>query len=119
MGYHIHHAIVVTSWQTKGINEAHRLALRHFGVSSIVSPLRGGLTNGYESFFVAPDGSKEGWPESDDMDIKRTEFKAALRELARRDLWVSWVEVAFGGDEPEINTRVVDHNAALHQAVIE
>lgn len=109
MGYHIHHTIVVTSFQSDAISEAHRLAVETFGASSIVSPLCAGLTNGYQSFMIAPDGSKEGWQQSDDMDAARAAFRFALRRLEERSLWVDWVEVSFGGDEPDVNTRLVDH----------
>ena len=110
MGYHVHHAIAVTSWSAASITEAHRLALEVFAGTSLVSPLCDGVINGFASFFVAPDGSKEGWPESDEMDARRATFIIALRNISRSYVGLDWVEVAFGGDEPLANTRVLDHD---------
>ena len=61
MGYEKAHAIIVTGYG-KHIRSAHRIAMRLFPENQ-VSPILTGMTNAFESFFVAPDGSKEGWEE--------------------------------------------------------
>jgi len=102
MGYHIHHTIVVTCFDDAHILKAHGVARNLFG--NLVSDISNAGLNGFRSFFVAPDGSKEGWPESGTFDDLRHEFKGWLRE---QNLFVDWAEIAFGGDEPKRNTDVV------------
>lgn len=54
--------------------------------------------NGYVTFFLAPDGSKEMWETSDQGDKLREKFKARLKEDNYEDEsspW-SWVEIGFG-----------------------
>ncbi len=71
MGYIKHNAIIVTSWDGDKIAEAHKKAREIFEWVSEISP---SAINGYRSFFVPPDGSKEGWPESFNGDNDRKEF---------------------------------------------
>ena len=67
-------------------------------VSSVVaSPI-----NSYWSFLVAPDGSKEGWGDSDKGDEQRKEFIAWMRKGRAEDkLYLDWVCVQYGDDERE------------------
>lgn len=102
MGYHIHHAIVCASWNDKHIVQAHNAAIEIFE-NQCVSPLVKGIMNGYHSFFIAPDGSKEHWSKSDDFDEYRKKFKAWLID---RNLFLDWAEIAFGGDDPEENVYI-------------
>jgi len=97
MGYMRHHAIVVTSPNT----EAHKKAKELF--EELVSPLVFSVTNDYNSFFVAPDGSKEGWDLSDKFDRKRKKFIEWLRSQAYEDgsNSIKYVEVQFGDDNNE------------------
>lgn len=97
MGRIAHHAIVVTTWKPELLVEAHRKA-EEFGcaVSSIVvSPI-----NGYRSFLVAPDGSKEGWSDSDRGDEQRDKFIAWMNSKAYDDgsNALRWAEVFYGED---------------------
>lgn len=94
MGYLKHNAIVVTSWDCKMMQKAHAKAVEILG--KLVSPLIDGVVNSQTSFFVAPDGSKEGWAESNEHDEKRKEF---LDWLIPNDCFVSYIEVRFGGDD--------------------
>ena len=64
MGYICHHAIVVTSSFEATLSDAWIKARQLF---ANVSPIVSSPLNGYRSFFVAPDGSKEGWDESDTL----------------------------------------------------
>lgn len=100
MGYMRRHAIVVTGdalEESKDILAAHSKATEIFPWVSPVSPP---ATNGERSFFVPPDGSKEGWEESRKGDERRAKFLRWLREAG----CVHWVEVCYAEDEP--NTRV-------------
>ena len=112
MGMIRHHAIVVTSFSLEEAKQARGIALQVFGdrVSGLVGP----VTNGYVSFFIAPDGSKEFWPESDQGDRNRSLFMGRLREskfMGRA------VEVAFGENGPYMVTGSVgDAYAEADQA---
>lgn len=108
MGYHIHHTIVVTSWNEERTKAAHDFARIIFStLDAHVSEISTPGINGYTSFFIAPDGSKEGWPESNACNTARDKFFKSLKEL---DGYVDAVEVAFGGDEPTVNTGIVRYN---------
>lgn len=104
MGYHIHHTIVVTCWQSEMLKDAHERAVVLFG--PLCSEIIESALNGYGSFFIAPDGSKEGWPESMQHDDLRNRYKAWLKSA---NTFVDWVEVSFGGDEPDQNTMILEN----------
>lgn len=102
MGYLRRHAIVVVGSDYKealDIKEAHAKATEIFPWVSPISPAH---VNGEMSFFIPPDGSKEGWAESREGDKRRDTFVEWLKASGRTDCWV---EVCFGEDEP--NTHVV------------
>lgn len=107
MGYSIHHSIVVVSWQVDAIAEAHKEAVRILGATAsevVRSPM-----NSVFSFFVGPDGSKEGWPESDAGDTKRDEFIAWLKGCYGRGLYLGWTEIAMPEDAPAHVSRTYRH----------
>jgi len=93
MGYIRHHAIVVTSFDDK-ISTVWLKAKEMFGY--LVSDVIESECNGYASFFIAPDGSKEGWDRSIEHDKLRDQFIAYLKKI---DLVVDWVEVQYGDDD--------------------
>lgn len=97
MGTIIHHSIVVASWDLSALCAAHQIA-HSLGLQP--SALQTGALNGYCSFFVPPDGSKEGWPESDRGNERRAQFKRWLVAFREADgsSALEWVEVAFGND---------------------
>lgn len=103
MGYMRHHAIVVTCCSAR-IEEAHDKAFR---LCDSVSPIVSSVVNGYRSFLVATDGSKEGWDESAIGDAARAAFVSWLRSQAHSDGSnpFDWVEVQYGDDERE--TKIV------------
>jgi hypothetical protein len=106
MGYMRHHTIVVTSWDAPRIEAAHTKALELFErrLVSEITPL---AVNHYRSFFIAPDGSKEGWPESDENDEARQAFIEYLQDVGGgEDGYIDWVAVQFGDDEHE--TKLID-----------
>lgn len=101
MGYLRRHAIIVTGDDyndSKDIKEAHKKAESIFPWVSPISPPH---TNGERSFFIPPDGSKEGWHESEQGDKRRDEFISYLRGQTSS---LAWVEVCYAEDNPD--TRV-------------
>jgi hypothetical protein len=100
MGYIRHHAIIVSSWNTSSIVFVHRQAKEMFPHISEVIP--SGI-NGYMSFFIPPDGSKEGWKDSDDGDKRRRVFIELLNKQRYGDSSsnLDWVEVQYGDDDLE------------------
>jgi hypothetical protein len=109
MGYMRHHAIVVTSWKKEAIRAAHASAL---ATGAAVSEIVGPTVNGYESFFVAPDGSKEGWADSEAGDAARRAIIASFKVHEYEDgaSPLKWVEVQFGDDDRV--TMVCSHSDA-------
>lgn len=98
MGYMRHHALIITSWDEDKIKEAHKRAETLFHV---VSPVLNSTANGYLSFFIPPDGSKEGWADSNAGDMQRDGMIQWLNEQAHDDgsTCFDWVEVQYGDDE--------------------
>lgn len=121
MGYVAHNMIVIVSCFDKEIEAAHDEASRIF---PWVSPLSPAVVNGYRSFFVPPDGSKEGWEESDTGDSRRARFKAWLVERMCSDgsSFCDWAEVRIGEEHSDVG--IVDYShprpgTELHEEWIE
>ncbi len=103
MGYIRHDAIIATSFEEDHIKTA-RLKARKTGLTCseiVYSPM-----NGYASFMIVPDGSKEGWEDSQNGDKMR---KVWIRWIQKSELCIDWAHISFGGDAPE-TTIIVDHN---------
>ena len=98
MGHMRHHAIIVTSWDAALMEEAYERAAELFPV---VSPLLDSEINGYQTIFIPPDGSKEGWDESNAGDERRHKFLDWLkqRNSERGGEFYKYVEVQYGDDE--------------------
>lgn len=103
MGYIRHHAIVVTgehSWPDGWTDHHTIFDARQAAIDAgchLVTEVVGPGVNGTSSFLVAPDGSKEGWKDSDEGDEARGRFIAWLREGRS----FSWAEVVLGSDDGE------------------
>lgn len=118
MGYMAHHTIVVCGWQEGAVKAAHAKAVelcdgvmnRDTGEPgyTLVSPILGPYVNGYTSFFISPDGSKEGWDTSQLGDTAREAFTEWLQEQRKDGKYLDWVEVRFGGDDPH-KARIEGH----------
>ena len=108
MGYIRHHSIAVTSCIDELLAQAHKEASIIFGdkVSGII---RSG-TNNYQSFFISPDGSKEGWDASRRGDEQRAALIAYIESLKYEDgsNSVKYCEFFFGDDEGL--SKIVNHN---------
>jgi hypothetical protein len=107
MGYVKHNAAIVTNWDFKKLESAHKKAKEIYAAkfepdvmvrdaARLVSDIIHGITNSQASFFIAPDGSKEGWADSNKSDEARTEF---LDWLLKNDNFSDYIEVRFGGDD--------------------
>lgn len=83
MGYIKHHAIVVTSYKDEAINLAHAKAKDIFNQK--VSEILESEMNSYKSFFIPPDGSKEGWEDSEKGDYQRKMFVDWIKEQNEED----------------------------------
>lgn len=99
MGYIKHNAFIVTGNSYPETNEKFKKtydkAKELFG--DLVSEIIPALINGYQSFFVAPDGSKEGWDMSDEHDDKRKKLADYIDSLAYSDgsNGIKFVDVGF------------------------
>jgi hypothetical protein len=105
MGYIKHHSIIVTGSpesildaREKCINIfAHELIEDFDNPEQIISSICLGLSNSQHSFFIAPDGSKEGWETSNNCDNAREVFLQWLKENNSCE----YIEVYFGGDSDQ------------------
>jgi len=93
MGYMRHHAIIVTSYNKEKIEKAHKKASTIFQTS--ITPITTEATNGYTSFLIAPDGSKEGWDDSNKGDEARRLF---IKWIRMNSSSLDYVEVQFADD---------------------
>jgi hypothetical protein len=114
MGYLRHECIVVSGQIAEEVVKAHAAAV------AIFNPLRlgglvGGLTqhaiNGGASFLIAPDGSKEGWSDSDNGRLAREEFMQFLRD----GMSFEWALVLIGGDDGEYRVLQSPNDLAVSQ----
>lgn len=105
MGYIKHNTIIVTGWLGKDLEAVHSKAKDFFkkkfseenrNGDRLVSSICHGLTNDHNSFFIAPDGSKEGWSTSKLGDEAREEF---LDWLMKSKYHCDYLEIRFGGDD--------------------
>lgn len=95
MGWIRHHGIIVTSWGDD-VDKLRAAADACFGTGRCV--VSDAQMNGYATLLVPPDGSKEGWDESDEGDTARDRFVGWLQSQADEDgsSPYSWVEVEYG-----------------------
>ena len=90
MGSMRHHAIVVTGWEEQIVEKAQGKAVK---LGCLVSGVFRSPINDWYSFCVFPDGSKEGWEDSDHGDSARDKLIKRLRKTN-----LDWVEVQYGDD---------------------
>jgi hypothetical protein len=96
-----HHAIVVTSGIRELLDEAHEKAT---ALGCVVTSIADSRVNGYRSFLIAPDGSKEGWEESEVGDAQREQWVKWAHSKAYDDKSnsLSFIEVMFADERKEI-----------------
>lgn len=107
MGYNRHHAIVITTFDKTLIEQALEQAEI---LCDQCSPIMAAPLNGWNTILVPPDGSKEGWEESDLGDAGRAKLIEWLDSKRYDDgsSPFSWVEVQYGDDDRE--TKVTAHS---------
>ena len=109
MGYIRHHAIAVTSFNNGLIKKAHEKAIEIF--QNRTSNILDSNIKGFKSFFIAPDGSKEGWVESNIGDVERKMFIDWIKEYDYSDGSndISFCEFFYGDDyrESAIETEFI------------
>lgn len=93
MGYIAHDAIIVTGWNKEDVTKARDVA-SECGLGHLLSGVNESLINGYYSFCIFPDGSKEGW----DMSNHYEERRAQWMEWMDREGRANFVCIRFGGD---------------------
>jgi len=106
MGYIAHHAIIVTVYDAKRIDEAHTKAL-NCGLT--VAGPRESPTNHYHSILICPDGSKEGWEESELGDAHRSDFLDWLNRQRFEDgsSPFAWIVVWYSPDDQQ--AKILEH----------
>lgn len=105
MGTTKHHTIIVTGVD-EAINRAHDAATSTF--KELVSPIIKSKMNGYMSFFIAPDGSKEGWKDSNEYDDKRKNYIAWLEdEINELGNYLDYAEICYSSD---IIPNILNHS---------
>jgi len=91
MGTISHNAILVTDSNETWLQDAAAKA-RELGCI-VLGPSEPGV-NTYRTLVICPDGSKEGWGESNAGNERRDAFVKWLQE--QRDGYPSWAEVRYG-----------------------
>lgn len=101
MGYLRHECIVVNGDMSADVLKAHECASAIFnrhGIGGLVGGLTHHAINGGAAFLIAPDGSKEGWTESENGQKARDRFMEFLRS---DHVCVNWALILIGGDDGE------------------
>lgn len=83
MGYIKNHAIIITTYDEKQAKLAHKKAMQFLG--DVTTELKPTPVNNNFSFAILPDGSKEGWQESDEFDKLRSLFIEYLQSKRFED----------------------------------
>ena len=99
MGYYLHHAIIVTvtsgAWEVSGKPTVQELRDKVAAFGLPTTDIVVG-NNGWHTFLVGPDGSKEGRPGSDEGDYARNQIIEVLD-----DYGCVWSEVQYFDDYGE------------------
>lgn len=104
MGYIRHEAIVVISFRKEDTQKAKEFAdSLKLDTTEIITTI-----NGYCTFLIAPDGSKEGWEESNKHEQARKDFCSWAEKQYENGVYFDYAYISFGGDDP--HCRVIQHN---------
>ena len=98
MGIINHNAIIATTWDNKEIKRLKKWIGKLERNDQFHFILGQAFTNSYQTIVLVPDGSKEGWDESERWDNIREKFIKELDKGAYDDGSNSWdyVEIGFG-----------------------
>ena len=95
MGVIMHDAVIVTAFRKQDADAAHAMAVE-FAVP--VTPIVQSPVNDYYTFLICPDGSKEGWEDSEEGERRRAAWFKWSREH-KDATFLSVVHVRYG-DNP-------------------
>ena len=95
MAYIKHHSIVITALEPVFIKNlivfCKSIDLKFIGPSK-------DMMNDYRTICIPPDGSKEGWEDSQIGDRKRELLKRWLKSCEKSGIFFDWVEVSYSPD---------------------
>ncbi len=102
-----HHALIVTCNDRKVLEsirnkalELYKLYMEASNGLHLVSEIKDSIVNHYASFFIIPDGSKEGYDASDDGDVIREKLMAYIKPMCSSEEYhLSFGEISFGADD--------------------
>lgn len=103
----IHHTIIVTVKDLKlaekiksEISFLYKKNMEAKNGFELISPIVPSLINNFYSFFICPDGSKEGYDLSDDGDNIRAKTILLLNAYKSKDeeSGINYVELSYGND---------------------
>ena len=112
-----HHTILVTSHDENSLSLIRNEIAVIFSLymeakngHQLISPIVPSLINKFCSFFIAPDGSKEGYDASEDGNIIRKKILEFLNSLNDSDgeHIVKFVELCYGTENGE--AMILNHN---------
>lgn len=113
MGYIKHEAVIVTTSDFRPgalpDMDAFRASLPENLRHLVIGPVESAINN-YYSYVFLPDGSKEGWPNSDAGDEARKRFKELFRHQYSDGSSLDNMAHVVLGDEHNTTNRVVDQN---------
>lgn len=110
MGYVKHHSIAITTFDKDLILSARSNAVQIFGESSVTEIILSKI-NMYFTIFIAPDGSKEGWEESDKGDSDRNQMIKWIESMKHEDdsNSIDYCEFSYGSDLDK-RSEIINHN---------
>jgi hypothetical protein len=119
MGYLRHECLIVSSDDADAVLRVQTAACSIFdeqGMGRLVGGLTQHLTNGGAAFLISPDGSKEGWGQSNDAEAARNELIEWLR--SGEAPFVNWALVLIGGDDGEYRVLQSPNDPAVVESAI-
>ena len=110
MSQMLYHSIVVTSRDQILLEKTYERANKLFGI--LVTPIMLSIVNRCFTYFIAPDGSKEGWDTSYEYDVLRKDFIDYLKSFTYDDgsTSIKYCEFCYGGDSDGFETRIINHS---------
>lgn len=112
MGYIKHEGMMFTAIDEKYLKPVHDKALELFGIPLCVSDISKPVTNGYVSFAIFPDGSKEGWDTSNYVEMCRKEL---IKFIRHEHCHVSWILFVLS-DEQGMQ-RIIDGSDNVYEGI--
>jgi hypothetical protein len=99
MGYIMHDAIIVTAFRKP---DAETALAKARSLEIPTSDLVASAINGYYTFLIAPDGSKEGWADSDKFDKLRAQWIEWAGKQYAENVFLDWIYVRYGESPPYV-----------------